>query len=96
MAVIGNNLPEPNKTFFVNLFNVQNAALATNQAAGTILNDDHYPVIQSIVVAAGQVTLVMVLGLRQNLPRAIQQRPHVRLERSSRRCAGERLHVFQG
>ena len=58
VAVNGNNLPGPNKTFFINLFNVQNAALATNQGSGTILNTNHLPVIQSIGVASGQVTLV--------------------------------------
>lgn len=43
VAVIGNTLVEPNKTFFVNLSNPINATLSRSQAVGTIINDDGLP-----------------------------------------------------
>jgi hypothetical protein len=41
VQVVGNTIPEPNETFFVNLSNPSpNAYLGNSQATGTILNDD--------------------------------------------------------
>jgi hypothetical protein len=40
VPVNGNTTSEPNKTFFVNLTNAQNATLIDAQGVGTILNDD--------------------------------------------------------
>ena len=41
IQVVGNTLPEPNETFFVNLSNPSaNAYLGNTQGVGTILNDD--------------------------------------------------------
>ena len=45
------------RNFFVNLSDPSDAVLATNQAVGTIYNVNALPVIQSIQVNAGQVTL---------------------------------------
>jgi hypothetical protein len=52
--------PITNKTFFISLSNPVNAALGTNQAVGTILNDlvaTAPPVITSIQIIGTQVTL---------------------------------------
>jgi uncharacterized repeat protein (TIGR01451 family) len=43
VAVIGNVLIEPNKTFTVNLSNPINASVSRAQAVGTIINDDGLP-----------------------------------------------------
>ena len=43
VAVIGNTIVEPNKTFFVNLSSPSNATLGRSQAMGTIINDDGLP-----------------------------------------------------
>ena len=43
VAVIGNTIIEPNKTFFVNLSSPTNATLGRAQAVGTIINDDGLP-----------------------------------------------------
>jgi hypothetical protein len=41
IQVVGNTIPEPNETFFVNLSNPSpNAYLGNSQGVGTILNDD--------------------------------------------------------
>ena len=41
MTVIGNNVKEPNETFYVKTSNPSaNAYLGDTQATGTILNDD--------------------------------------------------------
>ena len=41
IQVVGNRIPEPNETFFVNLSNPSaNAYLGNTQGVGTILNDD--------------------------------------------------------
>jgi large repetitive protein len=41
ISVVGNTVPEPNETFFVNLSNPSpNAYLGNTQGVGTILNDD--------------------------------------------------------
>jgi large repetitive protein len=41
VQVVGNTIPEPNETFFVNLSNPSpNAYLGNTQGVGTILNDD--------------------------------------------------------
>jgi hypothetical protein len=40
VAVTGDTLVEPDETFFVNLSNSLNAAIADGQGVGTILNDD--------------------------------------------------------
>jgi hypothetical protein len=41
VAVIGNNVKEPNETFYVKISNPSaNAYLGDTQATGTILNDD--------------------------------------------------------
>jgi large repetitive protein len=41
ISVVGNTVPEPNETFFVNLSNPSaNAYLGNSQAVGTIANDD--------------------------------------------------------
>ena len=40
VPVIGNTIPEPDKTFFVNLFNPSRGEITTAQATGIILNDD--------------------------------------------------------
>jgi hypothetical protein len=41
VTVIGDNIKEPNETFFVNLFNLSpNAFFGDNQGLGTIQNDD--------------------------------------------------------
>ncbi len=43
VAVVGNAIVEPNKTFFVNLSNPVNGTLGRSQAVGTIINDDGLP-----------------------------------------------------
>lgn len=45
VAVNGNTLYQPDKTFFVDLSAPTNATIGTPQATGTILNDDACPVI---------------------------------------------------
>ena len=45
------------RTFFLNLSDPSDAVLATNRAMATIFNANTPPMIQSITVAAGQVTL---------------------------------------
>jgi len=40
VSIDGDAVNEPNETFFINLSNATNAALADNQAVGTIINDD--------------------------------------------------------
>ena len=42
VVVKGDNLFEPNETFFVNLFGQANASLARTQGTGTILDDDSF------------------------------------------------------
>jgi uncharacterized repeat protein (TIGR01451 family) len=43
VAVIGNTMVQPNKTFLVTLSNPINGTLSRNQAVGTIINDDGLP-----------------------------------------------------
>ncbi len=45
VAVNGEALDEPNKTFFVNLSNPTNATITDNQGQGTIIDDDPSPLI---------------------------------------------------
>jgi Calx-beta domain-containing protein len=45
VVVIGDKFNEPNETFFVNLSNPSNAAIADGQGQGTILNDDALPAL---------------------------------------------------
>ncbi len=51
----GDTTFEPNETFFVNLSNASNAAIADNQGIGTITNDDQQPAISinDVTVAEG-------------------------------------------
>lgn len=48
VAVTGNTLFEPNKTFFVNLSNPTNAIIADGQGVGTIINDDLAPAVINV------------------------------------------------
>jgi hypothetical protein len=41
--VIGNTIPQANRTFFVNLSNLVNGQFSDNQAVGTIIDDDALP-----------------------------------------------------
>ncbi|MEP2775426.1 MAG: Calx-beta domain-containing protein [Luteolibacter sp.] len=43
VPIIGDTVVEPDETFFVNLSNPVNAAIADGQAVGTIMNDDSPP-----------------------------------------------------
>jgi hypothetical protein len=45
VTVNGDTLDEPNETFFVNLSNAVNAAIADGQGVGTILDDDPEPTL---------------------------------------------------
>src|SRR5262249_13502890 len=40
VSVIGDRLPEPNETFFLNLSGATNASIADGQAVGTIMDDE--------------------------------------------------------
>ncbi len=63
----GDTLYESDETFLVNLFNVTNAAIADDQAVGTILNDDAPPTVQFSAAAytvnegAGLATITATL-----------------------------------
>jgi hypothetical protein len=59
IAVTVNGYPNapPVRDFFLNLYYPSGAVLATNRAVATIVNPNVAPVIQTIQVAAGQVTL---------------------------------------
>jgi len=50
VEVVGNTIPEPNETFFVQLSNPTNAMLGRAQAVGTILNDDDDISISDVTV----------------------------------------------
>jgi hypothetical protein len=43
VPVIGNTIPQANRTFFVNLSNLVNGQFSDNQAVGTIIDDDALP-----------------------------------------------------
>jgi hypothetical protein len=49
VAINGNTINEPDKTFFVNLTNPVGAIIATNQGTGMILNDDNAPPTLAII-----------------------------------------------
>ena len=49
VAINGNTINEPDKTFFVNLSNPVGAIIATNQGIGVILNDDNNPPTLAII-----------------------------------------------
>lgn len=40
VSLLGDTIPEPDESYFVNLANPVNATIARNQAVGTIINDD--------------------------------------------------------
>lgn len=46
VPIVGDTVPEPTETFFVNLVNATNATIATPQGAGTINDDDATGVFQ--------------------------------------------------
>ncbi len=52
IAIIGDTVVEANETFLTNLTNPVNAAIAANQAVGTILNDD------GLTISIGDVTVM--------------------------------------
>ena len=58
VGVIGNTTVENDKNFLVNLSNLSNAALADNQAVGTILNDDGVPTVSNITKTADEDTTI--------------------------------------
>jgi hypothetical protein len=45
ILVIGDNTPEPDETFFINLASATNAIIGDGQGQGTILNDDATPTV---------------------------------------------------
>jgi hypothetical protein len=45
VETVGDEVVEPDETFFLTLSNVVGATLGRSQATGTILNDDHAPVV---------------------------------------------------
>jgi hypothetical protein len=51
--VVGNTIPEPNKTFYLNLSSPLNVSLARTQAVGTILNDDTAVSVSDIALHEG-------------------------------------------
>jgi hypothetical protein len=71
VPVIGDTLPEPNETFFVNLSNPVNATVLSGTGTGTIIDDDSVPVvsINSVTVIEGTgVTTPATLTLTLNHP----------------------------
>ncbi|MDA8018318.1 MAG: hypothetical protein MPN21_12800 [Thermoanaerobaculia bacterium] len=71
--VLGDGVPEPNETFFVNLTNPVAATLATSQGVGTIVDDDTVPqiLIDDVTVTetdAGTVSATFTLTLTQSDP----------------------------
>ncbi|HEV3139193.1 MAG TPA: Calx-beta domain-containing protein, partial [Vicinamibacterales bacterium] len=64
VTVIGDNKPEFNETFFVNLSNVTNAIATSSHATGTIVNDDagtivdQAAVVQSITKGANRLKAI--------------------------------------
>jgi uncharacterized repeat protein (TIGR01451 family) len=70
VAVIGDQIPEPNETFLFTLSAATNAAIATPSVTGTILNDDG-PVLSVADVAVfegdfGVTNLVFTVALSQS------------------------------
>jgi uncharacterized repeat protein (TIGR01451 family) len=59
VPVIGDELPEPDETFFLNFSNAVNATLAKLQAVGTIRNDDNTPPAVSITNPANNATFTV-------------------------------------
>jgi hypothetical protein len=57
VPVIGDRLPEPDETFFVDLSGATNAAIADGQAVGTILDDEPRISITDVTKAEGKRTL---------------------------------------
>jgi CSLREA domain-containing protein len=55
VRVVGDTLNEADETFFVNLTNPANAAIATSRGTGTILNDDPAPAEFSLGSVSGEV-----------------------------------------
>ena len=66
VAVIGDNLNEPNKNFFINLTTAVNATIADGQGAGTIVDDDplHLVLDESGPVADQATALDSILLVR--------------------------------
>ena len=57
VSVIGNTIVEPNRTFFVNVTNVDGATVVKSQGVGTILDDDDAPpTIASVTPDTGSTT----------------------------------------
>jgi uncharacterized protein len=56
---IGDNTPEPDETFFVNITNITGATIADGQAVGTILNDDVTVVPISQIQGSGLISPVV-------------------------------------
>jgi len=54
VAVIGDNVHEPDETFTVNLSNAANATIDVSQGTGTILNDDNLPIITVLNVSQAE------------------------------------------
>src|SRR5205085_12524332 len=55
VMVIGDTIPEPNETFFVNLSNPTNATILSGTGTGTIIDDDSAPTVtlNSVTVIEG-------------------------------------------
>jgi hypothetical protein len=66
VPVIGDNLNEPNKTFFINLSTPVNATIADGQGVGTIVDDDplHLILDESGPAADQAAALESILSLR--------------------------------
>jgi len=100
VAVIGDNLNEPNKTFFINLTTPVNATVADGQGAGTIVDDDPlHLILDESGPAADQATaLDSILMLRDPFQlQSVANWPSMGADRRTRVIVfASSLELFQG
>lgn len=73
LLVIGDRLPEPDKTFFVNLGNLNYGSIADGQGRGTILDDEPRISIGGVTKAEGRKNQTTLLTFTVTLSAAYDQ-----------------------
>jgi hypothetical protein len=100
VAVIGDNLNEPNKNFFINLTTPVNATIADDQGVGTIVDDDPlHLILDESGPAADQATaLESMLLVSDPFPlQSIANWPNLGADRRTRVIVfASSLELFQG
>jgi Calx-beta domain/FG-GAP-like repeat len=100
VAVIGDNLNEPNKNFFINLTTPVNATVADGQGAGTIVDDDplHLILDESGPAADQAAALDSILMLRDPFQlQSVANWPSMGADRRTRVIVfASSLELFQG